>query len=124
MTQAPQTVLIIEDDAATRHLYERALSEDFAVIAASDELDWPALLARLPLTAVAVEPGPTEGRGWALLRELRDRPETRGVPIILCTAQDDRSRDQEFGVVAHLVKPVLPADLLAVIHCVAKDAQS
>lgn len=124
MTEAPQTVLIIDSDAATRRLYERALSVDFAVLAASDELDWAELLARLPLTAVAVEPGPANGRGWDLLQELRDRPETRRVPIILCTAQDDRSRDQEFGVAAHLVKPVLPADLLAAIHCVAKDAQS
>lgn len=124
MTEAPQTVLIIDSDAATRRLYERALSADFTVLAASDELDWPALLARLPLTAVAVEPGPVDGRGWDLLKELRDRPETRNVPIVLCTAQDDRSRDQEFGVAAHLVKPVLPADLLAAIHRVAKDAQS
>lgn len=122
MTLAPQTVLIIENDAATRRLYERALSADFAVLAASDEIDWAELMLRLPLTAVAVEPGPVEGRGWDLIKQLRDRPETRNVPIVLCTAQDDRSRDQEYGVAAHLVKPVLPADLLAAIHSVATDA--
>ncbi len=124
MTAAPQTVLIIENDEATRRLYERALSADFAVLAASDEIDWAALMLCLPLTAVAVEPGPVDGRGWDLIKELRARPETRTVPIVLCTAQDDRSRDQEFGVVAHLVKPVLPAELLAAIHCVVTDAQS
>jgi len=123
MTVAPQTVLIIENDEATRRLYERALSADFSVLAAADEIDWAELTLRLPLTAVAVEPGPVEGRGWDLIKQLRDRPETRTVPIVLCTAQDDRSRDKEFGVVAHLVKPVLPADLLAAIHCVATDAQ-
>ncbi|HRF48842.1 MAG TPA: hypothetical protein PLC98_14530 [Anaerolineales bacterium] len=122
MTLAPQTVLIIENDAATRRLYERALSADYAVLAASDEIDWAELMLRLPLTAVAVEPGPVEGRGWDLIKQLRDRPETRNVPIVLCTAQDDRSRDQEYGVAAHLVKPVLPADLLAAIHSVATDA--
>jgi len=124
MTAAPQTVLIIENDEATRRLYERALSADFTVLAASDEIDWAALTLCLPLTVVAVEPGPVDGRGWDLIKELRARPETRTVPIVLCTAQDDRSRDQEFGVVAHLVKPVLPAELLAAIHCVVTDAQS
>ena len=124
MTAAPQTVLIIENDEATRRLYERALSADFTVLAASDEIDWAALTLCLPLTVVAVEPGPVDGRGWDLIKELRARPETRTVPIVLCTAQDDRSRDQEFGVVAHLVKPVLPAELLAAIHSVVTDAQS
>ncbi len=123
MTVAPQTVLIIEDDEATRHLYERALGAAFDVYAVAPDVTWEALSPHFPLKAVAIEPGPVDGPGWDLIRELRRHPETRTTPIVLCTSQDDRSLDQELGVAAHLVKPVLPTDLLLAIRGVLTDAR-
>ena len=120
----PQTVLIIEEDEATRHLYERALATTLVVLAPMVEVTWEIVAAHLPLQAVVIEPGPIKSHGWDLIRELRRHPETRSTPVILCTAQDDRSQDQELGVSAHLVKPVLPTDLLAVIRGVLTDARS
>ncbi len=122
MTAAPQTVLIIEEDEATRHLYERALGAAFDVFAVAPDVTWETLSTHLPLNAVVIEPGPVDGPGWNLIREFRRHPETRATPIVLCTSQDDRSLDQELGVAAHLVKPVLPTDLVLVIRGVLTDA--
>lgn len=118
-----QTLLIIEEDEATRRLYERALGTSFNVLATTPDVAWESLSAHLPLRAVAIEPGPVDSDGWNLIRELRRHPETQATPIILCTSQDDRSLDHELGVVVHLVKPVLPADLLAAIQDVLSDAR-
>ncbi len=124
MTEVQPIVVIIEADEATRRLYERALSTVYDVLAASPEMTWEAMTRRLPIRAIAIEPGPEGEPGWDLIRELRRRPETQATPIILCTSQDDRGLDQELGVTAHLVKPVLPTDLLAVIQSILADASS
>jgi DNA-binding response OmpR family regulator len=79
-------------------------------------VDIGAVLTGRALHAVALEPGPVGGRGWALLAELKRRPETHSIPVILCTAQDERRRGLEMGVAVYLVKPILPADLLATIR--------
>jgi DNA-binding response OmpR family regulator len=40
----------------------------------------------------------------------------RAVPIILCSALDERKRGLELGASAYLVKPVLPAALLEALR--------
>jgi DNA-binding response OmpR family regulator len=124
MTAVQPTVVIIEADEATRHLYERTLRAEYAVFAPTADVTWADVADQRALGVVVIEPGPIDGAGWDLIRELRGRPATQAIPIILCTAQDDRGRDQALGVTTHLVKPVLPADLLAVIQGVLANARS
>ncbi len=114
---ARQTILIIEADQATHRLYERALQQEYQVLVASTEEDVSALLtARTLVHAVVLEPGPVGSWGWALLAELRRRADFESVPLILCTAQDEKRRGLGLGATEYLVKPVLPADLLATVR--------
>jgi len=56
--------------------------------------------------------------GYEVARELRKRPELAGLKIFAMTGygqDEDRKRSLEAGFDGHLVKPVLPAELFALI---------
>jgi DNA-binding response OmpR family regulator len=110
------TILIVENDQATHQMYERALQQEYQVLVASGEADVPTLLNTYTVQAIVLEPGPVGSSGWALLAELKQRPDLSSVPLIVCTAQDERSRGLKLGVTAYLVKPVLPATLLETVR--------
>jgi PAS domain S-box-containing protein len=63
--------------------------------------------------------------GYEVARHLRSRPEGQAVRIIALTGygqEEDRRRSREAGFDGHLVKPVMPADLFAVIDNPAAHA--
>ena len=116
MRSAEQAILIIEHDEPTRELYLRELSRDFRVFACCDECAALELLREYDISAVVLEPGRADGSGWALLTDLKHTAGTRTIPVILCSALDERKRGLELGASAYLVKPVLPAALLEAVR--------
>ncbi|MBI5563467.1 MAG: response regulator [Chloroflexi bacterium] len=110
------TVLIVENDQATYRLYRRALQPEFHVLVASYDDDVLALVNTHSIDAIVLEPGPIGGRGWTLLSDLKRLPALQAIPIVLCTAQDERRRGLELGSAAYLIKPVLPTTLLETVR--------
>jgi DNA-binding response OmpR family regulator len=120
MRRAEQAILIVEHDQPTRELYLRELSRDFRVFACGDECAALELLRAHDVCAVVLEPGAIDSSGWALLSDLKGAAGTRAIPIILCSALDERKRGLELGASAYLVKPVLPAALLETLRRVTR----
>jgi DNA-binding response OmpR family regulator len=118
MSSAGQAILIVDNDHSTRELYQRVLSQDYEVVASSDEQDVFELVHHHKIRAVVIEPGPANSRGWNLLADLKRDPETSAIPIIVCTAQDERRRGLALGAAAYLIKPVLPATLLEALRLI------
>jgi putative two-component system response regulator len=57
--------------------------------------------------------------GYAVIRELRAHPDTRGIPVIFVTAMDgdaDEERGLELGAVDYITKPIRPAIVLARVN--------
>jgi CheY-like chemotaxis protein len=57
--------------------------------------------------------------GWEAVRQLKQDPQTKGIPLIMLTAhafQEHRDRAAEVGADAFLAKPVLPDQLAAEIR--------
>jgi CheY-like chemotaxis protein len=52
-------------------------------------------------------------RGEEVLRTLKADPATRGIPVIVVTAEDDNGRMRQLGADDHLTKPIA-ADRLAI----------
>lgn len=111
MPEPNQTILLIEDDPATRELYQRELSRDYQVLACGNESDALALLDSHPVSTIVLEPVLQKGQGWSLLAMLHAMPRTRTIPIILCSTLDERRRGMELGATLYLTKPVLPVVL-------------
>lgn len=53
--------------------------------------------------------------GWEILRELRARPETRPIPIVVCSVLPDVDLARSFGVAGFLAKPISRAKLLTAL---------
>ncbi len=100
MSSAGQAILIVDNDHSTRELYQLELMHHHKI------------------RAVVLEPGPANSRGWNLLADLKRDPETSTIPIIVCTAQDERRRGLALGAAAYLIKPVLPATLLEALRLI------
>ena len=57
--------------------------------------------------------------GWEAVKQLKQDPQTKGIPLIMLTAhafQEHRERAAEVGADAFLAKPVLPDQLAAEIR--------
>jgi len=118
MSSAEHAILIVDNDHSTRELYQRALGQDYLVLASGDEPAVLDLLQRHDVRAVVIEPGPANSRGWKLFAELKRDPATRMIPVIVCTAQDERRRGLALGAAVYLIKPVLPTTLLAALRLI------
>jgi DNA-binding response OmpR family regulator len=108
-------VLLAEDDEDVRMLAEIVLRrEGYEVTAVRDgQAALDAAAERTPAVAVLDVSMPRMD-GLETARRLREREETRAVPIMLLTArvtEADRERGRDAGVDAQLDKPFSPAVL-------------
>ncbi len=121
---ALKTILVIEDEKNIRTLLEYHLqSAGFQVIQATDGEDGLLL---------AVEHGPDLIlldwmlpllSGIGLLHQLRNRTETREIPVIMLTAKGeeiDRLRGLNGGADDYISKPFSPAELVARVHALLR----
>ena len=125
-TDAPITVLAVDDDAVILRLIEVNLSlEGFRVETAASGED---VLAKAKEGAPQVilldvmMPGMT---GWEVARRLKDNGATSGIPIVFLSArtqEEDRRRGEELGVAAYVSKPFDPTELVETIRRVAARA--
>ena len=118
-TTAPglrERVLLADDNPDMREYVERLLSERYEVTAvASGEEALRAALSNPPglILSDVMMPGLD---GFGLLKELRERPETRTIPVVLVSARaGEESRVEGLGAGAddYLIKPFTARELLA-----------
>lgn len=117
-----RTILIVEDDAASRTLFRHVLEQaGHTVVEARDGREAAAKvdLADLVLTDL-VMPGRD---GWSVLTSIRrDRP---NLPVVIVSGLDETSdevRGLEMGADDYLVKPVHPSVLSARVEAVLRRA--
>ena len=86
-------VLVCEDDRDVAHLLQILLEgEGYAVDRAHDAAGARALLAANRYDAATIDVMLPDGDGIALVRELRRRPETRDLPVLVISAAADAAR--------------------------------
>jgi signal transduction histidine kinase/CheY-like chemotaxis protein len=115
-TTKKPVVLVIDDDVQISALLVRSLSkEGFQVETATfgeDGLRRARELRPDVITLDVVMPGMD---GWTVLNLLKSDPVLVGIPVVMLTMLDDRSKAYSLGAVDYLVKPVSREDLVAVL---------
>ena len=110
------TVLVIDDDPATRDLLARMLAKDgYRVLQAANGTDGLALArAHRPdvITLDVVMPGLD---GWEVLASLKDDPDVSTIPVVMLTITDERSLGFSLGAAEYLTKPIERERLAAVL---------
>ena len=105
-----RTVLVAEDDAATRGLIRAALEPDFWTIEeAVNGLHACEVAERIQPDIVLLDVGMPRMDGFEACARLRTQPRCRHTPIMIMTANDDQesiSRAYDVGATDFLSKPL------------------
>ncbi len=110
------TVLVIDDDPATRQLLARMLGKDgFRVLEASGGEEGLALArSERPdvITLDVLMPGLD---GWGVLAALKNEPALADIPVVMLSITDERNLGFSLGATEYLTKPIERAQLSAVL---------
>lgn len=98
--------ILLVDDVQTVELYARALRQSYRVLTTSSFSAAEQFLSQQQPELVIVEPSIGGKQGWEWVRSII---QTYAIPLIICSALDERKRGLEVGVSAYLIKPVPPA---------------
>jgi signal transduction histidine kinase len=109
-TSSDAWILIVDDDPIVRSLMRDALEDEgFAVVEAEDGIEACRLCEeRLPVLLV-VDVVMPQMDGFEVCRELRNRPATKDVPILIATGLDDThsiARAYDAGATDFISKPL------------------
>ena len=117
VSEGLSTVLVIEDDPATRDLLKRFLSKDgFRVKTVSEGEEGLRLARELQPDVITLDVMMSGLDGWAVLTELKADPALADIPVVMLTFVDNKNLGYALGASDYLTKPIQRERLLAVLE--------
>jgi signal transduction histidine kinase/DNA-binding response OmpR family regulator/putative methionine-R-sulfoxide reductase with GAF domain len=118
-------ILAIEGEWQVLYLYDRYLSEHgYSVVPVSVASEAMRHARELQPYAILLDVMLPGGSGWKILEDLKQNPNTRHIPVIVCSLFEDRQRAFGLGACDYLLKPILEEDLIqALQHLEEKSDQ-
>ncbi|WP_299922283.1 phosphate regulon transcriptional regulator PhoB [uncultured Pelagimonas sp.] len=117
MSSEQPTVLVVEDEAAQREILAYNLeAEGFRVVRAENGEEALVIVAEENPDIIVLDWMMPNVSGIEVCRQIKTRPETRNVPIIMLSARSeevDRVRGLETGADDYVVKPYSVVELMA-----------
>jgi signal transduction histidine kinase/DNA-binding response OmpR family regulator len=106
-------ILTIDDDSQVIDLYERFLQpQGYQVIPLTDPSQAIERARQLKPFAITLDVMMPGRDGWTILTELKNDPETRDIPVIVCSILEEDEKGFSLGASDYLVKPILEEELL------------
>ncbi len=111
-----KTILIVEDNQGDRARLERLLSgAGYSVSTAENGVQALAAVKRSKPDAILMDVNMPTMDGFATTRALRGDAETRGIPVVLVSAKDqkaDKAWGQMLGAAGYVTKPYTDEQML------------
>jgi len=123
------TILIVEDEAAFRTIYQDMLeSGNFSVLTAADgEAGLNTALSQKP-DLVLLDLNLPKLHGFVVLKNIRENADTKGMPVIILTVQGsdkDIKQGTDLGATDYLIKGLCtPVETLRKIHAALSKVQA
>ena len=112
-----KTVLCVEDDEGVITLFRRYLSKHgYRVVGLTDSTMVVEQARALNPFAITLDVMMPDKDGWQIIQELKSAPETRHIPVVMCTIVGEKKRGLSLGASDYLVKPILEDDLIAALE--------
>lgn len=112
----PKSVLLVDDQPATLKMFQRYLSStSLEVTGLSDSSQAVETARQLQPALILLDVMMPRIDGWEVLQALQLDPQTRHIPIVVCSAWGEPELARSLGAVEFLKKPVIQKDLLAVL---------
>ena len=127
MSADQPTVLVVEDEASQREVLRYNLeAEGFRVAAAGNGEEALVMLDEEEPDVIVLDWMLPNLSGIEICRQIKTRPETRGVPVIMLSARSeeiDRVRGLETGADDYVVKPYSLRELMARVKAQLRRAR-
>ena len=113
----PRSLLVIDDNPDVALLFERYLSgSNYRVAHAKTWQKALPLAQSMRPDVIVLDVIIPSLDGWDILRELKERPETKEIPVIMCSILPERTIAAALGADNFLAKPVTRQSLLSVLQ--------
>jgi CheY-like chemotaxis protein len=110
------TTLVIDDNADTQQLFRRYLTGSrYHLAGATDGQHGLALVQELAPQVILLDVMMPHEDGWTILARLREDPQSRHIPVIICTILPQEALARVLGAAHFLRKPVSRSQLLAAL---------
>ncbi len=110
-------VLCVDDDEGVITLFRRYLDKQgYRVIGLTDPQRVVEEAKRIRPFAITLDIMMPGKDGWQVIQELKADPETRDIPVIICSIVAEKGRGLSLGAADYLVKPILEQDLIAALE--------
>lgn len=107
LNPAAKRMLVIEDDTEFASILKNFFNKNgYETILASTGEEGVKFAFEYKPTAIILDIGLPGIDGWAVLRELKNNPETRHIPVHIMSAYDQTQEGLQRGAVGYLTKPV------------------
>jgi len=117
-------VLAIDDEIQIIKLYQRFLSQQgFQVMPLTKPQNAVEEAKRIKPFAITLDIMMPEKDGWRVLQDLKNDPETKDIPVIICSILEEEEKGFNLGAADYLVKPFLQDDLIHAINRLNWDGQ-
>ena len=121
----PVSVLVVDDSAETIELYSRYLqTHHYIVRVARDEKQLAASFLPTPPDIILLDVLMPQTDGWSILQRLKTLPETRNIPVVICSVLDQPRLALALGAAVVLRKPVSETTLLGTVQLLLSHANS
>ena len=111
-----RTILVVDDNEDVLVLFQRYLAcRHYQVVVSRTAADALAQARRLQPFAITLDLMMPDQDGWDILQTLLNQPETRHIPLIVCSVLKQKELALSLGATAFLEKPVSEQALVAVL---------
>ena len=101
----PRTVLVVDDQVAAQRMFQRYLSRtNLEVIGVTDPTQGLDMARKIQPALLILDVMMPHIDGWEVLQNLQLDPETKHIPIIVCSAWGEPELARSLGAVAFLEK--------------------
>jgi len=115
-------ILAIDDDPQVIALYERYLApHGYQIVGLTEPRQAVEQALRLKPFAITLDIMMPGYDGWQVLMDLKSNPETRNIPVIICSILDEREKGFSLGAADYLIKPILQEDLVQALDRLNDD---
>jgi GAF domain-containing protein/CheY-like chemotaxis protein len=124
MMNKQRFVLLIEDNKDMVDQFRRILQrEGFEVQTADFPAYAEAMVSQMRPQVVLLDVNFAGGKGWDLLKNLKERDDTFDIPIIVTTMSDDSEKAYRLGAHMFIQRPFLPDELLQSVLEAEEESQ-
>ena len=118
---AQRTVLVVDDNEDVLELFQRYLSPHRYRVATAQTAEDALVLARqLQPHVITLDLMMPDQDGWDVLQVLLNQPDTRHIPVIVCSVLRQKELALSLGATTFLEKPVSEQALLAALEALEK----